>query len=270
MSPLPTGRWDCHVHVFDGRPPPGATHYAPPGRTLPMLEAAAAGLGVDRFVLVQPSVYGDDNSLLLQALRQGAGRHRGVVVIGADTTERELDSMHDAGVRGVRFNRVSPVGNSPDEAFTRLAPRLRERGWHVQWYARPSQLMEIAALHEASGVTAVLDHLGGVTPALLDDKAVWSRLHRLADGGAWIKLSGWYRLQSALPYADMEPGIRKAVALFGQRCLWGSDWPHTAFMEPGARGQPPAYPATWEPVVQALGVAAAERILRQQPQQLYG
>jgi len=269
MSPLPSGGWDCHVHVFDGRPPLGASHYQPPERTLPMLHAAAAELGVDRFVLVQPSVYGDDNSLLLQALRDGSGQHRGVVVIGAEATDRELDAMHDAGVRGVRFNRVSPVGNAADQVFSRLAPRLRERGWHVQWYARPPQLAQIAALHETSGPTAVLDHVGGVTAAMLDDEAVWNDLRRLADGGAWIKLSGWYRLQSAPPYSDMLPVVRKAFVLFGERCLWGSDWPHTSFLEPGAREDPPAYEATWQPVVDALGDPAAERILREQPQRLY-
>jgi predicted TIM-barrel fold metal-dependent hydrolase len=232
MTPLPSGGWDCHVHVFDGRPPLGASHYKPPERTR-------------------------------------AGRHRGVVVIGPDTTDIELDAMHAAGVRGVRFNRVSPVGNSADEAFARLAPRLRERSWHVQWYARPAQLAEIAALHETSGLAAVLDHMGGVTAAMLADEAAWSGLQRLAAAGAWIKLSAWYRLQSTLPYADMLPCIRKAFALFGAHCLWGSDWPHTSFLEAGASEQAPPYEATWQPVVDALGAHAAERILRQQPQQLY-
>jgi predicted TIM-barrel fold metal-dependent hydrolase len=261
--------WDCHVHVFDGRPPQPASHYAPPQRSLAMLQSDAAATGVGRFVLVQPSVYGTDNSLLLQVLYDSPGLHRAVVVVDAGIADSELDAMDAAGVRGVRFNRVSPVGNAADRDAVALAPRLRERGWHMQWYARPSLLGEIAALHERIGVTAVLDHLAGITAALPDDDAAWTALRRLADTGAWIKLSGWYRLQSAPPYGDMAGPIRKVAALFGERCVWGSDWPHTAFLEPGAAGPPPSYPATWQPVVQALGLAAAQRVLRLQPGALY-
>jgi len=136
-EPAPAG-WDCHVHVFDPVAPRLAGHYAPAPAPIEDIERIAAEHGVGHLVLVQPSVYGTDNSVLERTLLRSGGRHRGVVVLGRDTTEAQIDLLHDAGVRGVRFNLVSPVGNG-DDALEVLAPGLQRRGWHVQWYAQPAR-----------------------------------------------------------------------------------------------------------------------------------
>jgi len=268
MSEVPPG-WDCHVHLFDAGAPAQAGHYLPPTRTLEMLDAQARALGVGHHVLVQPSVYGNDNRLLLDALRSSANRHRGVVVIKPSVTQRELDAMHALGVRGARFNLVSPVGNGARH-FADLAPRLREQGWHVQWYAGPADLARIASLHERHALTPVLDHVAGLTPPDAANREAWTQLRRLADRGAWIKLSGWYRLQSAAPHEDMHEVIQRVAALFGDRCVWGSDWPHTSFLERGAQQAVPEYRAQWAPVVGALGMEQAARVLSANPMRLYG
>jgi predicted TIM-barrel fold metal-dependent hydrolase len=260
--------WDCHVHVFDGVAQAQAGHYRPPRRTLAMLDEVAQPLGIGHYVLVQPSVYGTDNRLLLDALRASGGRHRGVVVVDPRVTDSKLDAMHEAGVRGARFNLVSPVGNSAQD-WEQLAPRLRERGWHAQWYAPPAQLAHIARLHETQRVTAVLDHVAGITPALLEDGAAWHALRTLADAGAWIKLSGWYRLASQAPFEDAHPLIERAARLFGERCVWGSDWPHTWFLHPQPGRQPPAYAQLWQPVRAALPPERAHAVLASQPMALY-
>ena len=144
-------RWDCHVHVFDDAAPVAPGHYVPQHRPLAAIEALAQSEGFGHLVLVQPSVYGTDNTVLLNALKARPGRHRGVVVIDASVSDAELAAMHALGVRGVRFNLVSPVGSSLAEGtgaiFKQLAPRLRAMGWHVQWYPRPGDLPMIAALH---------------------------------------------------------------------------------------------------------------------------
>jgi predicted TIM-barrel fold metal-dependent hydrolase len=262
------GGWDCHVHVFDGAVPARDGHYVPPRRTLAMLDEVARPLGVDHYVLVQPSVYGTDNGLLLEALREGPGRHRGVVVIDPQVTDGELDAMHEAGVRGARFNLVSPVGNSSRD-WDRLAPRLGERGWHAQWYAPPAQLARIAQMHEPYRVTAVIDHLGGIAPAMLEDAAAWHALEVLADTGAWIKLSGWYRLHSQAPFGDAHPLIERVVRVFGERCVWGSDWPHTWFLHPEPGREPPRYADLWQPVRATLSPENAHAVLAVQPLGLY-
>jgi predicted TIM-barrel fold metal-dependent hydrolase len=264
QQPAPADGWDCHVHVFDAAAPAAAGHYQPGDALLPEIEALAALHGVGHLVLVQPSVYGTDNTVLLRALDAGAGRHRGVVVLDDAVTEQEIDTLDARGVRGVRFNLVSPVGNAAG-ALPRLAPLLAERGWHVQWYAGSGQLQHIAELQERTGLRFVLDHLGGLTPADRRDESIWSWMRRLARAGAWMKLSGWYRLHSTRPYLDLAPVIQRVHGMFGDHLVWGSDWPHTSF----GVGDRPAYDTVLHPVAVALGEANAHRILRDNPRGLY-
>ena len=255
--------WDCHVHVFDRSAEASDGHYQPVDRPLAQIEAVAEAHGVHHLVLVQPSVYGCDNTLLLRALSVTPGRHRGVVVLGDRVDEGELDAMHACGVRGVRLNLVSPVGERADVAarFAAIAPRLRRHGWHLQWYVRPEQLSQVARLHRDSGVTCVLDHLAGFGAGVAAGDPAWASLGTLARQGAWIKLSGWYRLGASEPYAQLLPQARRLSDLFGERIVWGSDWPHTLFPADSM----PSYGSTWRPVVEALGQDAAEAVRRRLP-----
>lgn len=266
MSPateaVPAG-WDCHVHVFDGTAPVAPGHYVPVHRPLHEIEATAAAHGIGHLVLVQPSVYGFDNRVMQHALQASGGRHRGVAVVPATVSDAELDDLHAAGVRGVRFNLVSPAAPAldPGVAVQALAPRLRERGWHVQWYARSAQLPAIMQWQAATNLVFVLDHLAG-RPAIENE---WQAAATLAAAGAWVKLSGWYRLGADVPYATLQPAIRRMAALFGARTLWASDWPHTSF----APDRLPPYPSLLEPVRAALGDAALAAMLTTHPRSLY-
>lgn len=259
----PAPGWDGHVHVFDATAAVRTGHYQPVDRPLAQIEALAQAHGVGHLVLVQPSVYGSNNEVMLRALTVEPGRHRGVAVIGPGTPEADLEAMQAAGVRGLRFNLVSPVGEAadPEHALAALAPTLRRLGWHVQWYASAEALPRIAALHQASGLPCVLDHLGGLGAEVPDTHPAWAAAEALAAGGAWLKLSGWYRLGARAPYAALLPSIRRAAALFGERLVWGSDWPHTLF----APDALPAYASTWQPVVDALGRDTAEAIRQRRP-----
>ncbi len=257
--------WDAHVHVFDGQAPVRSGHYRPQTHALQDIEALGAAHGMGRLVLVQPSVYGTDHRVLLQALRQSPGRHAGIAVVDAAVSDAELDDLHDAGVRGVRFNCVSPVGND-DRALAALAPRLRERGWHVQWYVQPAQLPRLVQLQRATGLVFVLDHLAGLAIDAPAPPPCWQALAELAREGAWLKLSGWYRLGDQAPYRAMVPLIERASAPFGERLVWGSDWPHTGLPDPGA----PRHASLLEPVRLALGHAALADMVHVHPLRLYG
>ncbi|MDT7838655.1 amidohydrolase family protein [Aquabacterium sp. OR-4] len=288
------GGWDCHVHVFDAAQPVRPGHYQPVHRPLPQIEALAAQHGVGHLVLVQPSVYGCDNTLMLRALQAGGGRHRGVAVVAPDVGDAALDQLHAAGVRGVRFNCVSPAGHgAAPQALAaelqHLAPRLRARGWHVQWYVTADTLPMLPRWQADTGLCFVLDHLAGLHAGLADEHPAWAAAQALAEGGAWLKLSGWYRLGAAAagpaqpvapaqpeapvppstaphaPYALLWPAIRRAAALFGPRLVWGSDWPHTSF----APDRLPAYAAVLDPLRAALGPLAAHRVLHQGAAALY-
>jgi len=255
--------WDCHVHIFDARRAPKKGHYHPVHHPLEEIEAVAAAHGVHHLVLIQPSVYETDNSLILDALAKEPGRHRAVVVLDNDISDHELDAMHVAGVRGARFNLVSPVGErtTVETRFDALAPRLKARGWHLQWYVKAHQLHQVASLHAGSGLTCVLDHLGGMGTDIETDDAAWGPLTDLAQASAWIKLSGWYRLGAKAPYTPLLDTTHRIVDLFGLRVVWGSDWPHTAFVADHI----PPYVSTWQPVLEGLGVEAASALRNRTP-----
>jgi predicted TIM-barrel fold metal-dependent hydrolase len=253
----PTG-WDCHVHVFDGSRARQHSHYQPQHRPLEEIEAVATRHGCGHLVLVQPSVYGSDNTLLLNALRASSERHRGVIVLRGDESADELTDMHALGVRGIRFNLVSPMGSERAEAEVQLrqfGPVLEALGWHVQWYAEPGDLPLLQRWQSETQLPFVFDHLAGITPAT-HDEAQWRALAELAGADCWIKLSGWYRLQAQAPYAALTPQIQLVAELFGDRMVWGSDWPHTSF----AAQDMPEYGSVWEPVVVALGEETAQRV----------
>ncbi len=263
----PAAGWDCHVHVFEAGAAVRPGHYQPVERPLAAIESLAGAHGIGHLVLVQPSVYGTDNSVLLRALQAGAGRHRGVAVVDPSVSDAELDHMHTAGVRGIRFNLVSPAGHAgdPSTALRALAPRLAARGWHVQWYTQALQLPRLAEWQQGCGVPFVLDHLGGLNAALPDDGPAWEAAAALAARGAWLKLSGWYRLGADAPYNSLQPTLRRAAALFGTRCVWGSDWPHTSF----APDRLPPYESTLYPVRAALGEPGTRSTLAVNARALY-
>lgn len=255
------------MHVFDASAPIRAGHYVPAHRPLDAIEQLAHRHEVGHLVLVQPSVYGTDNSVMLQALQATPGRHRGVAVVDPTIGDDELDRLHRAGVRGVRFNRVSPAGHAGDLAsdLRQLAPRLRDRGWHVQWYVRADDLPELVQWQARSGLRFVLDHLGGLSAGLPGTHPAWAAAQALADAGAWLKLSGWYRLGASQPYAELLPSIRRAIGLFGPRLVWGSDWPHTSFQP----DRMPSYESTLAPLRVVLDDAALGAVLREAPPPFY-
>jgi predicted TIM-barrel fold metal-dependent hydrolase len=256
--------WDCHVHVFAAGLPAVGGHYLPQDHPLERIETLATAHGFGHLVLVQPSIYGSDNSLMLSALEKSQGRHRGIVVVQEAVSDDELVRWHMLGVRGIRCNLVSPVGNQQTD-WAYWAPRLRELGWHVQWYAHADQLAHVLSWQKQHRLPCVLDHVAGLHARWADDLNAWNRLRALADAGACVKLSGWYRLGLDAPYNLQLLRLEDICALFERRCVWGSDWPHTSF----TKQQPPRYAQLWHPLQLTLGVDAMHK-LSQQAGQLYG
>ena len=104
-GPLPPGACDCHVHVFGPSYAfDGARTYTPPEAPLDALRAHQRALGLDRVVVVQPSVYGTDNHCTLDAVDALGPSARAVAVIAPGLPRTALRELHSAGVRGVRVN----------------------------------------------------------------------------------------------------------------------------------------------------------------------
>ncbi len=255
--------WDAHVHVFDRRATAVSGHYAPQDHPLHRIEALAAQHGFGHLVLVQPSVYGVDNTLMLTGLATGSGRHRGVVVVDKVLPDSELTRWHALGVRGIRCNLVSPVGQAQPN-WVAWVPRLRALGWHVQWYAHGDQLKQVVTWAQLHQLPCVLDHVAGMHVRLARDDDAWTNLRALAATGAWIKLSGWYRLGLNAPFELQSLQLMRVCELFDGRCVWGSDWPHTSF----SAGAAPNYGQLWQPL-ESIWDGIAMHELSQNARRLY-
>jgi 2-pyrone-4,6-dicarboxylate lactonase len=228
---LPPGSCDAHVHVFEnGYPHVAHPHYTFPEATLEHYRRAAAWLGLERMVLVQPSYYGTDNRLLLDVLARVGPAARGVVQIEEDEPDSELDRYHALGVRAIRldlFARATWPREEIGAYVRRMSARARPRGWHIQFYSPGVVIRDLLPFLAQLDEPFVIDHMGymleadGLTTADFDDLLDLLRL-----GNCWVKLSGPYRVAKDKPLAHVAPIGRALVAARPDRLIWGSDWPH--------------------------------------------
>ena len=229
----PEGAVDAHCHVFG---PAGEFPFAPERKYTPgdagkdMLFALRDHLGLSRNVIVQASCHGKDNSAMIDALNASGGMARGVAVVAHDIADEELDRMHAAGVRGVRFNFVKRlVDATPREVFMRTAERVQRLGWHVVVYFEAPDLVDLTPfLKELPGIV-VVDHMGRPDVTRPVDGEDFGRFVRLMEElpTLWTKVSCPERLTAAgPPYDDVVPFQRYLVERYPDRVLWGTDWPH--------------------------------------------
>jgi predicted TIM-barrel fold metal-dependent hydrolase len=228
----PPGACDCHFHVFgpyDRFPLAPERSYTPPEAPVPAYRRLMQRLRLDRCVIVQPSVYGTDNSSLLQASRDLGGPRtcRLVAVVEPDVPRGILEALHESGVRGVRVNAVAGGGPLLDQ-IGGIAARTADLGWHVQLYLPQDVLAEAAPGLMTLPVETVIDHFGALDP----DKGVShpgfrALLTLLESGRSWVKLSGGYisSRQQAL-WTDMAPFARRIARARPDRVVWGTNWPH--------------------------------------------
>jgi predicted TIM-barrel fold metal-dependent hydrolase len=152
---LPRGACDTHFHIFGPMAQYGFAKnriYTPPDALLADWQRMAHTLGVERGVIVQPSVYGTDNSVTLANLQAMHGQWRAVVVVEDSITDKELEAMHTLGVRGIRFNVVdvaSEKGVLPMHLVRGLAERIAPLGWHVQFLLHVDDYPDVTPLAHA-------------------------------------------------------------------------------------------------------------------------
>ncbi|OFW25742.1 MAG: GntR family transcriptional regulator [Acidobacteria bacterium RIFCSPLOWO2_02_FULL_65_29] len=232
---LPLLACDTHAHILG----PAARYAYSPARVytprdclLPDYQHMLNTLGVARAVLVQPSVYGTDNTAMLDAMKAAGNRFRGVAVVSDDISEAELRKLHDAGVRGVRVNIVDvkdrKPGTLPLDSLKRLAQRVGPLGWHVEFLMHVDEFPDLDCTFADFPVDIVLGHLGYMrTDKGLAAPGFQALLRLLKGGRCWVKLTGPYRISTAaLPYSDVTPFAHALMAANAERIIWGSDWPH--------------------------------------------
>ncbi|CAO3457733.1 2-pyrone-4,6-dicarboxylic acid hydrolase (EC 3.1.1.57) [Azospirillum argentinense] len=230
----PPGAVDAHCHVFG---PADRFPYAPERKYTPCdapkekLFALRDDLGFARNVIVQATCHGKDNRALVDALRASNGLARGVASVGPSITEGELAELHEAGVRGVRFNFVKRlVDATPKEVFLGIADKIARFGWHIVVYFEAPDLDDLTPFLRELPTTIVVDHMGRPDIAKGVDHPQFRKFVALMDENpkVWSKVSCPERLSVQGPpsYDDVVPFARLLVDRFTDRVLWGTDWPH--------------------------------------------
>ncbi|MSQ65652.1 MAG: 2-pyrone-4,6-dicarboxylate hydrolase [Limnohabitans sp.] len=238
---LPADAVDAHCHVFgpgDSFPYAPERKYTPCDASAAQLFALRDHLGFDKNVIVQATCHGADNRALVDALLRSVGRARGVATVRRSISDAEIQSMHDAGVRGVRFNFVKRlVDFTPKDELMEIASRIKAWGWHVVIYFEAVDLPELWDFFTALPTTVVVDHMGRPNVAKPLNGPEFSLFMRFMreHPNVWSKVSCPERLSLSgpkalhgedAPYRDVVLFARQVVESFPDRVLWGTDWPH--------------------------------------------
>jgi predicted TIM-barrel fold metal-dependent hydrolase len=280
---LPGGACDCHTHIhgdpakfpfFAGR------SYTPETALPEEMSALHKALFIQRVVIVTPSVYGTDNSATLYGMQARGPDARGVAVIDAKTTERELDALGKAGICGIRLNLATAGTNDPKvgrERFKAAAARMKKRKWHVQIYTNLAMISALKDLVAASLVPVVFDHFGGAQAELgVEQPGFRDLLDLVRKGKAYVKISGAYRSSKLGPdYADCIPLAKALIAANAERIVWGTDWPHPNSVGGGTEHVTPLTQIDDSRLLNQLPVWAPDveirkKILVDNPARLYG
>jgi 2-pyrone-4,6-dicarboxylate lactonase len=233
---LPRGAVDAHFHIF------GPGKRFPYRNDLPAIPNDAPKealfalhefLGIDHGLIVHTASHGTDNAATEEALSVTNGAYRGIALVPVDVHDAELKRLDNAGFRGARFHYMGHLakGASIDEVIA-FSKRLANIGWHLQIHMAPELIADLSPAIKSSATPVVIDHMGRIDASLgMAQKPFQDLLRLMDDGKVWMKVSGADRIskqdpQLGPPYADAIPFAQKLVADFGDRCVWGTDWPH--------------------------------------------
>ena len=272
---LPKLACDTHAHILG----PIAQYaysparvYTPPDCLLSEYQKMLATLGVERAVLVQPSVYGSDNTVMLGAMKAAGSKFRGVAVVENDVSDAELAKLNAAGVRGVRVNIVDvkdrKPGTLPMAELVALAKRIAPMGWHMEFLMHCDEFADMDRTFADFPVDIVLGHLGYMKTSLGVNNAGFQALLRLMKAGkAWVKFTGPYRISgAALPHVDTNDYAHALINANAERMLWGTDWPHVMVKSAMPNdGDLCDLLSAWIP-----DAATREQVLVKNPAKLYG
>jgi 2-pyrone-4,6-dicarboxylate lactonase len=234
---LPANSCDGHCHVFgptDRFPFSERRAYTPEDMPKEALFSLHDFCGIERRVIVQASCHGTDNSALLDALRARPATSRGVAVLAPDVSPAELEKMHDAGMRGARFNFMARIQKAPEPAeIEALVQLFAPLGWHLTLHFDPDQLPGLKSWIEGLEVPVLIDHAARLNASDHGGPYFDAFCDLMTRSNVWTKISGAERgSEQGSPYDDMLPILREVARIAPDRIIWGTDWPHPVLGKP--------------------------------------
>lgn len=235
---IPAGACDCHFHVFEDaqRYPFGPDRsYTPTSAPLTEYRNLLNTLGIDKAILVHPSVYGKDHSTFEETLKACSKWMRGVAVVYEDTPQGDIERWHALGARGTRCNALFAGGTNLAEMHT-IASMVREYGWHLQLLVDVGADPDIVSRIADFGLPIVIDHFGHLPASTaLQNKGFQNLVSMVREGRVWVKMSGAYRISAQRKhYIDVAPMAEALLQANESQLVWGSDWPHPSIASPMA------------------------------------
>jgi predicted TIM-barrel fold metal-dependent hydrolase len=260
---------DCHMHILDHRYPlwPGAV-LNPPDASVEDYAKVRKKIGIARCVIAAPSIYGADNSCTRDAIRALGIPAKGTANLTTESLRADVADLDGAGFVAVRFNCIQG-GPWKIEDIAPIARRVADFGWHVQVYASPRQIADMAGLLHSLPTPIVIEHVARIRDPKGEDSGAFSTILKLAERGTtWVKLSAPYLEPDSK--GNQRARFANTISLFleamPERLVWGSDWPHATEAK-----DPPDTSGLFSQFCSIVGDGRAlERILVENPKQLYG
>lgn len=275
----PPNACDAHFHVFGAaeRYAYGTDiRYKPPYEPLEAYLKLARRIGFVRYVLVQPSAYGFDNSCMFDTMRElDPAIRRGIIDLDqTKTNDKELAGMNALGVRGIRVN-VSPVRKPETGLASSMLPRIarlakiaKELGWHLDFLAPGWLVSELMPTLCELPIEFSVAHMGLFPAKEGPGQAGFQEFLKLVGDGSkrcWVKLTGIYRFSTASGFTDVKPLAQALMASVPDQLIWGSDFPHLSFHDHVGTIQLYNLLGKWAP-----DAAMRKRILVDNPARLFG
>ena len=185
-------------------------------------------MGVKHCVVVQPNSYGYDNSVTVDAVMAKGGAYCGIALVPVTVSDSELKKLDAAGMRGARFHFMDGRAGAGIEEVVEFSKRLANIGWHLQIQMQAEGIADLVSAIKRSAVPVMIDHMGRVDASLgIEQPSFRALLSLMKHPNNWVKVSGIDRLtRLGQPYADALPFAHKLVKEYGDRVVWGTDWPH--------------------------------------------
>ena len=203
-------------------------------------------VGIRNIVLVQPSIYGNDNNCLLDALEAIGPRHgRGVIGIDPDAPidSAILEEMDELGVRGVRLNLKSTNVEFTEDSLRVLLEKyariVKDIGWVLELFIGMENMPLLEKVSGNLGVQLCIAHFGAPRLPPVNERAqpfdpydvhgFRALVNMLKRGDVWVKFSAAYRFDDDPEMRGVEAMARELLARAGDRVVFATDWPHTRF-----------------------------------------